>query len=84
MVHHAAVAECAVAGVPDVEWGQIIAAFVVLNDGASVTAEELRGYVRAHLRSSKTPDQIHFLPELPATPTGKILRRNLVTSALRA
>jgi acyl-CoA synthetase (AMP-forming)/AMP-acid ligase II len=78
LVRHEAVAECAVAGVPDVEWGQVIAAFVVLKQGTTATTDELRGYVRAHLRSSKTPDQVHFLAELPATATGKILRRDLV------
>jgi acyl-CoA synthetase (AMP-forming)/AMP-acid ligase II len=82
IVRHEAVAECAVAGLPDVEWGQIIAAFVVLNEGASVTTQELREYVRSHLRSSKTPDQIHFLAELPATATGKILRRDLVANVV--
>jgi len=75
---HEAVLECAVAGVPDEEWGQRIAAFIVLKDGHSLTADELRSYVRERLRGSKTPDVVSFLSELPATPTGKILRRQLV------
>lgn len=82
LVEHAAIAECAVAGVPDEEWGQIIAAFVVLQPGSSISAEDLQAYVRERLRSSKTPDQIHFLTELPATATGKILRRELVALAI--
>jgi acyl-CoA synthetase (AMP-forming)/AMP-acid ligase II len=68
----------AVAGVPDEEWGQRIAAFVVMKPGFSLDADELRQWVRAKLRSSKTPDEIMFLEELPTTPTGKVLRRNLV------
>jgi acyl-CoA synthetase (AMP-forming)/AMP-acid ligase II len=76
---HEAVAEVAVVGIPDAEWGQRIAAFVVRRPHTSATAEELRDYVRAHLRSSKTPDVVRFLDELPHTPTGKILRRELVT-----
>jgi len=64
--------------VPDEEWGQRIAAFIVLKDGHSLTADELRSYVRERLRGSKTPDVVSFLSELPATPTGKILRRQLV------
>jgi acyl-CoA synthetase (AMP-forming)/AMP-acid ligase II len=75
---HEAVLECAVAGVPDVEWGQRIAAFVVLRDGHETSAHELRQFARARLRGSKTPDEVVFLRELPTTATGKILRRDLV------
>lgn len=75
---HEWVADVAVAGVPDEEWGQRIAAFVVMKPGFSLDADELRQWVRAKLRSSKTPDEIMFLEELPTTPTGKVLRRNLV------
>jgi acyl-CoA synthetase (AMP-forming)/AMP-acid ligase II len=72
------VLDCAVAGVPDEEWGQRIAAFVVAEPGASPDADALREFLRARLRSSKTPDTIIFLPELPTTATGKLLRRSLV------
>ncbi|WP_236791922.1 class I adenylate-forming enzyme family protein [Amycolatopsis sp. GM8] len=75
---HESVLECAVAGVPDLEWGQRIAAFVVLREGHPTTADELREFARARLRGSKTPDEIVFLAELPTTATGKILRRDLV------
>jgi len=76
--HHPDVADCAVAGIPDDEWGQRIAAFVVAAPGAMPDVGQLRDYVRSKLRSSKTPDRIVFLSELPVTPTGKVLRRNLV------
>jgi len=75
---HEAVLECAVAGVPDEEWGQRIAAFVVLKQGRSCAADELQDHVRARLRGSKTPDLVTFLEELPVTATGKVLRRTLV------
>ncbi|WP_021591948.1 class I adenylate-forming enzyme family protein [Actinomadura welshii] len=75
---HEAVLECAVAGVPDLEWGQRIAAFVVLRDGHETSADELREFARARLRGSKTPGEIVFLGELPTTATGKILRRDLI------
>ncbi|MEQ6900362.1 AMP-binding protein [Nocardioides sp. YIM 152588] len=81
VTRHEAVLDCAVAGVPDEEWGQVIAAFVVLREGHDLTAEDLRGYVREHLRGPKTPDLVSFLPELPTTPTGKVLRRELVATA---
>ncbi|MGX7677476.1 class I adenylate-forming enzyme family protein [Jatrophihabitans sp. DSM 45814] len=78
---HSAVAEVAVVGVADEEWGQRIAAFVVLKPGLTAAAEELQTFVRERLRSSKTPEEIYFLQELPHSPTGKILRRELVTAA---
>ncbi len=78
LLSHPAVSECAIAGVPDEEWGQRIAAFVVLKPDITADADELRDYVRAHLRSSKTPDIVQFLTDLPHTATGKLLRRQLV------
>ncbi|MFC8097734.1 class I adenylate-forming enzyme family protein [Streptomyces sp. NPDC057363] len=75
---HPAVRECVVAGVPDVEWGQRIGAFVLLRPGVRAEAEELRTWVRDRLRSSKTPDHVLFVEEFPTTPTGKVLRRDLV------
>jgi acyl-CoA synthetase (AMP-forming)/AMP-acid ligase II len=68
--------------VPDEEWGQRIAAFVVVKSGSTATSEDLREYVRERLRGSKTPDVVSILPELPHTPTGKVLRRQLVAELL--
>jgi acyl-CoA synthetase (AMP-forming)/AMP-acid ligase II len=79
LAEHEAVADVAVAGVPDEEWGQRIAAFVVLHPNATVAPEDLIEFVRARLRSAKTPDIVTLLRDLPRTPTGKILRRQLVT-----
>ncbi|MEW2355738.1 class I adenylate-forming enzyme family protein [Spirillospora sp. NPDC029432] len=75
---HPAVLECVVAGVPDVEWGQRIGAFVIARPGAEVDADELRSWVRERLRGSKTPEHVVFVDEFPTTPTGKVLRRELV------
>ena len=75
LLAHPAVAEACVVGLPDEEWGQRIIAVVVLRDGATVAAEELRERVRAELRGSKTPEEIVFHNELPHTETGKLLRR---------
>jgi long-chain acyl-CoA synthetase len=78
LVEHPAVRDVAVVGVEDQQWGQIIVAVVVPADGADPTPDELRAHVRTSLRGSRTPDRIVFRRELPTTPTGKVLRRNLV------
>ena len=78
LVRHDLVADSVVVGVPDDEWGQRIAAVVVLEAGATLTADELQDYCRIHLRGSKTPEIIEFRAELPRTPTGKLLRREVV------
>jgi acyl-CoA synthetase (AMP-forming)/AMP-acid ligase II len=75
LLAHPAVQACAVVGLPDEEWGQRIAAAVVLRPSASADADELRDFARTKLRTSKTPDVIAFRDSLPHTETGKLLRR---------
>jgi acyl-CoA synthetase (AMP-forming)/AMP-acid ligase II len=79
LVEHPDVHDCAVVGAEDPEWGQIIVAVVVPATGATPDAEDLRGFVRAQLRGSRTPDQVVFRTELPTNATGKVLRRELVS-----
>ena len=74
---HPAVDEVAVLGLPNEEWGQIVAAAVVLRPGRSASADELGEHCRARLASFKKPEVVEILEELPRNPLGKILRNEL-------
>lgn len=74
---HPDVAQAGVAGAPNSDKGEIIVAFVVLVRGAVVTCETLRAHCRALAANYKTPDRIEICDALPATPTGKLMRREL-------
>ncbi|ASL17562.1 class I adenylate-forming enzyme family protein [Mycobacterium intracellulare] len=78
LVEHPAVRDCAVVGLEDPQWGQIIVAVVVPDGENTPNPEELRAHVRAHLRGSRTPDRVVFRGDLPTNATGKVLRRELV------
>ena len=82
LLQHPDVAECAVVGVPDEEWGQQIAAVVVLEAGATTDAGSIKDFVKESLRSSKCPERISFVEELPYTETGKLLRRTVQADLL--
>ncbi len=71
------VREAAVVGVPDPEFGQRLAAYLVLHPGQTLTADEVREYVRHYLARFSVPRDVHFLAELPRTATGKVIPRLL-------
>ncbi|OCB30777.1 acyl-CoA synthetase [Mycobacterium malmoense] len=77
MAAHPDVAEAAVIGVDDEQYGQRLAAFVVLNPGADATVDTLKQHVRENLANYKVPREITVLDELPRGSTGKIQRNEL-------
>jgi acyl-CoA synthetase (AMP-forming)/AMP-acid ligase II len=79
---HPAVHEAAAVGVPDEDYGQRLRAFVVLDDGAEVTEDELKDHVKARLARFKVPREIVFLDRLPRNATGKPLKRELAANDL--
>jgi len=80
LVSHASVAEAAVVGFPHDVKGEGIYAYVILKGGLTGDSDllkQLRGHVRQEIGPIATPDEIHFVPELPKTRSGKIMRRIL-------
>jgi acyl-CoA synthetase (AMP-forming)/AMP-acid ligase II len=84
LILHPAVADVAVVGVHDDEWGQRIAAVVVPAPGAVVDMEELKRFARSRLRGSRTPDRIEIWSSLPYTDSGKLLRRAVLAQLERS
>ncbi len=78
ILEHPAVADACVVGVADEEWGQRLRAYVVVRDGRTVTAGDIKEHVRTRLARYKVPRDVTFIAELPRNATGKVLRRALV------
>jgi len=74
---HPAVAEVGVAGVPDKVRGEREKAWIVLRPGQTVTQSEIKAYAKERLVAYKVPAQFEFVPELPKSAAGKVLRRVL-------
>ncbi len=79
---HNAVEHCAVIGVPDKKTGEAVKLFVVSKD-KNLNRDDLIGHCRKHLTGYKVPKQIEFRDELPMTPVGKILRKDLRAQELK-
>jgi len=74
---HPAVKECAVVGLPDALKGERVAAFVVLQAGATATAGDVEAFCRERMAAYKVPRRVELVDAIPKSPTGKILKRVL-------
>jgi acyl-CoA synthetase (AMP-forming)/AMP-acid ligase II len=77
IAHHPSVAQCAVVGVPDEDWGERVHAVVVLRPQATLTIEELRAHVKTFIAGYKAPRSLEIVTSLPMSGAGKILKREL-------
>jgi long-chain acyl-CoA synthetase len=77
LYEHPAVREAAVVGMPHPSLGEEVGAAVALKDGAEVSPDELRDYMKEHVAAYKYPRRIWLVDELPKGPTGKILKREV-------
>lgn len=82
LFRHPAIADVAVAGIPDERWGEQVAAFVRVNEGSACSGEMLHDYLREHLAPHKTPKLWFAVEEFPLTQSGKIQKFKLVEQYL--
>jgi long-chain acyl-CoA synthetase len=73
----AGVADCAVFGIPDAEFGESLCAVVQAQQGARLSESDVKGYLRDHLAKYKVPKVVEFRAELPREDSGKIFKRKL-------
>lgn len=77
LLEHPGIVDAAVIGIPSEKWGESVAAVLVTEPDASLTAEEVLGHCRERLAGYKCPRHVEFVDALPRNPSGKILKRVL-------
>lgn len=77
LYRHPAVSEVSVIGLPDEHWGEIVKAVIVLKAGAEATEDEIKEFCGKNLAGFKKPKSIDFWKELPKSPQGKILKKEI-------
>lgn len=77
LIEHPAISDVVVTGVNDPDWGQALAAYVVVKDGQEIDADGVIAHAREHVARFAVPRKVTFLDELPRNPTGKVMKREL-------
>src|SRR5690606_36363694 len=77
LIEHKQVADVVVTGVPDKDWGQRLAAYVVPREGSDITEADLIKYAKDNVPKFAVPKALVFLDELPRNPIGKVMMREL-------
>ncbi|MCJ7692034.1 MAG: hypothetical protein MUO22_01290, partial [Sedimentisphaerales bacterium] len=77
LIEHPDISLIAVIGVPDEQYGEEIMAFIILNDGATCTAEDIIQWSKKRMANYKYPRRIKFVDSIPMSATNKILKREL-------
>ncbi len=73
-----AISECAIVGIPDKSYGEVVGAFIILKEGMALTAKDIRAYLREKIANYKMPKVIEFVTAFPKTATGKIQKNKIV------
>jgi malonyl-CoA/methylmalonyl-CoA synthetase len=84
LLSHPAIRECAVVGLPDEDWGQLVVAAVVLEQGESLSLSDLRTWAKERMALYKVPRSLHLLDSLPRNPLGKVIKPALSELLMRA
>ena len=71
------VSECAIVGIPDKKYGEVVGAFIIPKEGVAVTAADVRSYLREKIANYKMPKVIEFVTAFPKTATGKIQKNKI-------
>jgi len=77
LYRHPSVLEASVIGVPDDHWGEAVKAVLVVKEGSTVSEEEIIRFCGEHLAGYKKPKSVEFWRELPKSPQGKILKKEI-------
>ena len=74
---HPKIAEVAVIGAPDSQLGERVRACIILNEGCTMSADEVKEYLADKIAKFKLPELVEFMTDFPRNPTGKILKQEL-------